>query len=347
MAAFSFCAPSSCLLLRLESSSNGGIFSESAQSYQLEYRREMTENIVQLVLSKLADAEVKENFHRYGIYNKVEAVRLELSRIQALIKDADKKHIKDERQKNWLNEVRNVANLIKDAIDTFLSEVPPKPQNPASMTEPRIRKKLPAVHKLVDELTMIEERLIEIEISRVRYGIEFNTLGEETEENELPITLPMLPDTDTDVVGFKEESQEDGNKGHQFRMGDPDLEKRQEDETKGHSTLDSLTTTPEGNKEEKLLYILIGLIGFLATAAGIAAIPVPENSRKKTLGKICSGLFDILLLIFLGAMIILGIYVQISKATGMKHISISYVVFFFILVVCSILKMVMVAVGDF
>ncbi|XP_078153543.1 putative disease resistance RPP8-like protein 2 [Carex rostrata] len=168
----------------------------------------MAESIVKVLLTKLTDVGVKEVLRLYDVDEQVETVSRELGWIQAFMKDADKNHIIDERQKHWVKQVRDVAYLIEDVIDTFLSEVPLEPQKPTGMMESmkkkmKITKNLPTVHKLVHEITQIQKRMDEIEKSRVRYGI--NTLGEDSGEIKLPIRPPVLPDIDPDIVGFKED----------------------------------------------------------------------------------------------------------------------------------------------
>ncbi|XP_078153425.1 putative disease resistance RPP13-like protein 3 [Carex rostrata] len=168
----------------------------------------MAESIVNFVLSKLTDVVVKEVLLLYNIDEQVKTVTRQLGWIQAFMKDADKKQITDERQKHWVKEVRDVSYLIEDAIDTFLSEVPPKPQIPTGMMESikkklKITKELPAVYKLAHDITQIKKKMTEIEASRLRFGI--NTLGEDSGEIKLPIRPPVLPDIDPDVVGFKKD----------------------------------------------------------------------------------------------------------------------------------------------
>ncbi|XP_078153168.1 putative disease resistance RPP13-like protein 3 [Carex rostrata] len=168
----------------------------------------MAESIVKVLLTKLTDVGVKEVLRLYDVDEQVETVSRELGWIQAFMKDADKKQIIDERQKHWVKEVRDVAYLIEDVIDTFLSEVPLKPQKPTGMMESmnkklKITKNLPTVQKLVHEITQIQKRMDEIEKRRVRYGI--NTLGEDSGEIKRPIRPPVLPDIDPDIVGFKED----------------------------------------------------------------------------------------------------------------------------------------------
>jgi flagellar biosynthesis GTPase FlhF len=164
----------------------------------------MAETIVKLVLEKITDALVKEALHLYGVRKQVERVERELIRIQAFLKDADRKQIQDEMQKQWVKEVRDVAYWIEDVIDTFLCEVPQKKPGKREAIK-RVfgkAKKLPIIHKLGDEMNQILARLQEINDMKDRYKI--NSLGEGTGGGKrLPVRPPVLPDIeDTDVVGL-------------------------------------------------------------------------------------------------------------------------------------------------
>ncbi|XP_078158072.1 disease resistance protein RPP13-like [Carex rostrata] len=168
----------------------------------------MAETIVKFVLEKLVDVAVKEVLLIHGVDEQVEKVRRDLERIQAFLKDADKKHLTDERQKHWVKEVRDVAHLIEDVIDTFLLEVPTKSTGSTGIRQAMKRlikktKKLPAVHKLDDEIKKIQTRLEEIKASKETFGI--NNLGEGTGVITLPVRPPVIPDIDPNVVGFKKD----------------------------------------------------------------------------------------------------------------------------------------------
>ncbi|XP_078182224.1 disease resistance protein RPP13-like [Carex rostrata] len=165
----------------------------------------MAECIVNFVLTKLADAVLQEALLLYGVDAKVDAVSRELGRIQVFLKGADKKQITDEQQKYWVKEVRDVAYSMEDVIDTFLMEVPQQPQKSTSVMEKmkrklKIAKKIPAVHKLLDEISLIQTKMEEIEKSRLRYGI--NNLCEGGGEIQLPIRPCVLPDIDPEIIGF-------------------------------------------------------------------------------------------------------------------------------------------------
>ncbi|KAJ4756066.1 Disease resistance family protein [Rhynchospora pubera] len=149
-----------------------------------------------------------EVLHLNGVSEQVEKVRHELSWIQAFLKDAGRKCIADERQKQWVKEVRDLAYWIEDAIDTFLITVPEQKPGKREAVKRWFRKskKLPAVHRLGDEMSKIEVRIQEIEASRVRYGIINLGEGAEGEVIRQPVRPIVLPDIDEAcIIGFEED----------------------------------------------------------------------------------------------------------------------------------------------
>ncbi|XP_078158277.1 putative disease resistance RPP13-like protein 3 [Carex rostrata] len=144
----------------------------------------MAEGIVSFVLDKLSNAVVKEVLQIQGVGKQVETLSRELSRIKAFLKDADMKQIVNEREKQWVKEVRDVAYDIEDVIDNvFFLKVPENPSRRgcsrivgAAKKMWRKCKKLPALHNLSDEMNDILARIQEINESRERFGI--NSLGE-------------------------------------------------------------------------------------------------------------------------------------------------------------------------
>ncbi|KAJ3700827.1 hypothetical protein LUZ61_004532 [Rhynchospora tenuis] len=171
----------------------------------------MAESVVSFVVGKLGDAVIKEVLHLYGVSEQVEKVRRELSWIQSFLKDADRKRIADERQKQWVKEVRDLAYWIEDVIDTFLDAVPEhKPGKREAVKRWFTKtKKLPAVHRLGDEIKQIEARIREINERRVAYGI--TNLGEGVEGEIIgqPVRPIVLPDVDdAGIVGFDKDIDE-------------------------------------------------------------------------------------------------------------------------------------------
>ncbi|KAJ4749475.1 Nbs-lrr resistance protein [Rhynchospora pubera] len=169
----------------------------------------MAESVVSFVLGKLGDAFVKEVLHLHGVSEQVEKVSRELTRIQAFLKDADTKRIVNERQKQWVKEVRDLAYSIEDLIDTFLLMVPErKPGKREAVKRLFVKtKKLPAVHKLGDEINQIMARIQEINESRVTYGI--TNIGEGVEGEIRQPIQPLVP-SDVDeagIIGFDDDRE--------------------------------------------------------------------------------------------------------------------------------------------
>ncbi|KAJ4804037.1 Nbs-lrr resistance protein [Rhynchospora pubera] len=165
----------------------------------------MAESVVKFVLEKLSDVVVKELLHLYGVGEQVEKVSRELSFIQAFIKDADRKRIVDERQKQWVKEVRDLAYRIEDVIDTFLVEMPePKPGKREAVKRWFMKtKKFRVFQRVGDEINQIMARIQEINESRITYGI--TNIGEGIEEKiRQPVRRILLPDNDeAGIVGFE------------------------------------------------------------------------------------------------------------------------------------------------
>ncbi|XP_078173109.1 putative disease resistance RPP13-like protein 3 [Carex rostrata] len=137
----------------------------------------MTEAVVGYVLRKLANIIEEKMEYLGGVGNKVQWVQRELTRIQCCLRDADAKRKGDARVQNWLNELRDVAYRIEDAIDTLFIEVENHCQKDPSFLH-KLKKlchmplEVPILHKLANELGEIENVLKEISKSRVEYGIE-------------------------------------------------------------------------------------------------------------------------------------------------------------------------------
>ncbi|KAJ4749506.1 CC-NBS-LRR class disease resistance protein [Rhynchospora pubera] len=75
----------------------------------------MAGHIVNSIHGKLEDDFVKELLHRYGLSEQVSQVSRNLKWIQAFLKDVDSKHIVDERQKQFIKELRDWEKL-RDAF---------------------------------------------------------------------------------------------------------------------------------------------------------------------------------------------------------------------------------------
>ncbi|KAJ4749661.1 Disease resistance family protein [Rhynchospora pubera] len=171
------------------------------------------ESLVNFVVGKLGDMIVKEVQFLGGVGHQVEWVQTELKRIQCCLIDADTKRRKgDERAENWLNELRDVAYRIEDAIDTFYVEIEDNHQEHSSGFLHKFRKlchkpmKVPGLHNLGKELDKIRDVLDGISKSRVDYGIEAlpqDTKRVRSQTDELPMRAKAYLDVDeTKIVGL-------------------------------------------------------------------------------------------------------------------------------------------------
>ncbi|XP_078154112.1 putative disease resistance RPP13-like protein 3 isoform X2 [Carex rostrata] len=176
------------------------------------------EEAVKFVLGKLTDALLEKAQELYEVSGQIELMQTELRLIQALLRDADSKSNRDERVREWLNLVREIANRIEDVIDTFqLVEIQenrpksccwfPKPSclNCCSncnklKTVLRNPKKM---NKLSGELNTITQQLKLIYQRKTDLGI--MELGAGGEENvELPFRPTKPSDIDeSEVVGLE------------------------------------------------------------------------------------------------------------------------------------------------
>lgn len=166
---------------------------------------------INIVVRKLANFIQKEMEHLGGVEEKVQWVQRELIRIGCCLRDADSKRKKEKSVQNWLNELRDVAYRIEDAIDMFFlrdggvddnlkedSSCLPKLKKLRLMSQDTYHH-----HKLGTELDKIQNLLKEISESRVRYGIQHlqDIVGEAV---RMPLRRATYSEVDeTEVVGME------------------------------------------------------------------------------------------------------------------------------------------------
>ncbi|XP_078165492.1 putative disease resistance RPP13-like protein 3 [Carex rostrata] len=159
--------------------------------------------IVNIVVDKLANIIAKEIQFLGGVGEKVKKAQRELTRIQSCLKDADSKRKLDERVQNWLNELRNVAYRIEDAIDMFFIKVECNKNNTCLQKLKNKPREVYFLHKLGTKLDSIQNELEEISKSRLNYGI---TALQDIAVGD-PVILPVRRTTysevdETEVVGL-------------------------------------------------------------------------------------------------------------------------------------------------
>ncbi|XP_058111634.1 disease resistance protein RPM1-like [Magnolia sinica] len=80
----------------------------------------MTDSIVQFGLETLSALLSREASLIRGVRNEVEEIKLKLERMQALLKDADKRKESNEGVRTWVRQVRDSTYDVEDIIDEFM-----------------------------------------------------------------------------------------------------------------------------------------------------------------------------------------------------------------------------------
>ncbi|XVF83628.1 hypothetical protein PTKIN_Ptkin16aG0505000 [Pterospermum kingtungense] len=83
----------------------------------------MAEAIVSLAIERISDLLIHEAVFLGGVRDEVDRLRAELKRMQCFLKDADHKEEQDERLRNRVAEIRDLAYDAEDVIDSFILKV--------------------------------------------------------------------------------------------------------------------------------------------------------------------------------------------------------------------------------
>ena len=135
----------------------------------------MAEFIVCFVVEKIAEQLVEEAGSLSRVRGRVEWIEGELRRMQCFLKDADAKQDGDERVKNWVSDIRDVAYDTDDVIDTFLCKSAQQRKKGffrLSGRYPFVLSDLVSQRKTSKKINRIMRKIHEITDSRSTYGIE-------------------------------------------------------------------------------------------------------------------------------------------------------------------------------
>ncbi|KAJ3697873.1 hypothetical protein LUZ61_001578 [Rhynchospora tenuis] len=169
----------------------------------------MAEGLLTAVVRKLTEFAVEKAVGKvkssFGIREEVEKLSRQLKFIHAFIEDADKKHIVDKRQMEWVKNVMDIAYQIEDAIDIFLLECPKRLPGLVGRLGWLAKKttRISFLYKFQKEIKTIHGRIREIEEYRQKYAI--NTLGQDFGQNTQSHSEPkpkLDPIGDPEIVGF-------------------------------------------------------------------------------------------------------------------------------------------------
>lgn len=173
----------------------------------------MIEHTIALVLLKLADLLAEEAMFLYGVRDQFEWIERELRRMKCFIKDADDKRRKgDERVKNWVRDVRDLAFEAEDIIDIHMIKIERRRRRKGFMGKfiryTHILSELVACHMISLDINRMKIKVQEILDSRTTYGIA--NIDENDGEvissmDDLQARRRLSPNLDDDsiVVGFE------------------------------------------------------------------------------------------------------------------------------------------------
>ncbi|XP_057802237.1 disease resistance protein RPH8A-like [Salvia miltiorrhiza] len=158
-----------------------------------------------------------------GVKRNVELLRDELKRMQSFLKDANKKQFEDERVRNWISEMREVAEDAEDTVEMFLLNVENSKSKGLLKRCTRFAKRMYQLNRIGDEIESIRARLDAIDKSRERYGIKsLEEAADSTRRSQVELRRQLAHwEKDEHLVGMEDdvkkllrESIMDEKKGH-------------------------------------------------------------------------------------------------------------------------------------
>ncbi|XWS47720.1 hypothetical protein CRYUN_Cryun13aG0008500 [Craigia yunnanensis] len=165
----------------------------------------MAEAAVSFLLEKLADI-LEEIDFQTNVRDEVVRLQDELMRMRCFLRDADAKQDDDERVRNWVSDIRNVAYDAEDLIDTFILRIDSSKKNNSIKRYTSIFKDWKHRSNIANELMDIQRRILDISESRDKYGIKNIGEGISTARERLRKQRRSSPRSEEkDIVGLDDD----------------------------------------------------------------------------------------------------------------------------------------------
>lgn len=135
----------------------------------------MADAVISVAVERIADLLIQEAVFLHGVRGELERLQAELKRMKCFLKDADRHHHEDERVRNWVAEIRDLAYDSEDVIDTFLLKVA---RGRGEGVRGFINKaffmftKASYLHSIGTQITSIRSKIEDINKSMQTYGIQ-------------------------------------------------------------------------------------------------------------------------------------------------------------------------------
>ncbi|CAA6673879.1 unnamed protein product [Spirodela intermedia] len=165
------------------------------------------------VVQRVGDLLIDEAVFLYSVKDQVEWVKEELQAMECFLKDADSKSKGDERVKNWVRQVREIAYRAEDLVESFsyVLDTERRRRRRKGFIRPTVRflplRDFIAQREFGNEIEAIQGRIDQISRQKSTYGIQ--DLGGEP-ERQIDNTVRerrrvVLHAPDADLVGMDEE----------------------------------------------------------------------------------------------------------------------------------------------
>ncbi|KAB2055549.1 hypothetical protein ES319_A11G044800v1 [Gossypium barbadense] len=165
----------------------------------------MAEAAVSFVVERTAGILEEIDFHT-DVRKHVERLQEELVRMRCFLKDAEAKQDDDDRVRNWVSDIRNVAYDAEDLIDTFLLRMESLKKNHFFKRSASVFKEWKHRSNIANELLHIQGRIVNISASRETYGIRNIGEGISTARERLRKLRRSSPRREEkDIVGLDED----------------------------------------------------------------------------------------------------------------------------------------------
>ncbi|KAI3925001.1 hypothetical protein MKW92_021317 [Papaver armeniacum] len=164
----------------------------------------MVDIVVSFAVEKLGDALIGETFFLLGVRTQVKRLPDELIRMQCFLRDAEaKEQLGDDRVRNWIGEIRNVAYDAEDVIDTFILKVDSARKTKNFLTRKALMvKNLGHLHRVGNEILAIQARLKAVSDN---LGDSSSETNQKMSQHPLRNRYPHVEDND--VIGFEEHTK--------------------------------------------------------------------------------------------------------------------------------------------
>ncbi|KAJ4757512.1 Disease resistance protein RPP13 [Rhynchospora pubera] len=160
-------------------------------------------------LNVLLNMGLKMGLELYNVSDEVTHIQLALRMIQCFLQDAHSKRNTNSAAKQWVNEVRDVAYRIEDAVDTFLVDIEDNRARNSGVWGKLARLKKPLkVKELVDEIKTIRSTLETISQLRIQLGITDASASSPQFDEELFRPARPLEVDDSEVIGLDRDKNE-------------------------------------------------------------------------------------------------------------------------------------------